>query len=97
MSSGLIIERGSEPSVLPSAAKPVPEIWLRMLLVIGTPSTTISGALLPKIDLLPRSVILEAPPAPPAEGVMVTPEILPSMLFTKLGSCTFINSSERSN
>ena len=92
MSSGLIIERASPPSEAPTASiEPLPTSP-RVLLLIGTPSTTISGVLLPMIDLLPRRRILEAPPAPPADGVMVTPDTLPSRELATLGSCTRLRS-----
>ena len=60
---------------------------------MGTPSTTSSGVLEPKTDLLPRSIILEAPPAPPALGVITTPDTFPSIELATFGSCTLFRSS----
>ena len=94
MSSGLIIESGSLPSVLlPDVNVAASPICPRMLFVIGTPSMTISGALSPIIDLLPRRVILEAPPAPPALGVIVIPETLPSRELIRFASGALNRSS----
>ena len=78
--------RTTAPRVPPLAAVS------RRLLSMGTPSTTISGSLLPEMEATPRRIILEVPPRT-AGGVTTSPATLPARLLMTLLSRTSTSSS----
>ena len=60
------------------AVPAVLEPELSVSLFVLTPSITISGWLLPIIEVTPRIRILDPPPAEPADLVICTPAALPT-------------------
>ena len=66
------------------AVPAVLEPELRVSLFVLTPSITISGWLLPIIEVTPRIKILEPPPAEPADLVIWTPAALPTSASSAL-------------
>ena len=87
------VERISPPSRAPPFINEPASTCVCIPLANGTPSSTMSGWLLPSIEDCPRNRILEAPPPAPDElGVMVRPADLPCRALTKLTSRARVSS-----
>ena len=93
ISSGLIFDKISPPSVVLPPDNRASVICVEAGLAIGTPSITINGEFSPKTAAFPRSSNLEEPPAPVELGVMTNPAVLPCNALIKLASLALVNSS----
>src|SRR5690606_35005612 len=62
---------------------------LKVLLLIGNPSTTYSGWLLPLSELTPRIMIEDEEPGKPEVVVTSTPATRPARPFTKFSRCVW--------
>src|SRR5882757_3103728 len=90
MSSGFRLEIPSPPSGVPPKVPPGCPLALEVL-VMGIPSITYKGWLLPLADRLPRRITLAEPPTPEALGEMVRPATLPLRLFIRLSVFTLVS------
>ena len=94
ISSGFRLER-SHRAAIRRTSKGIR--WLTIapfaLLLMGIPSITYKGWLLPLADRLPRRITFTEPPTPEALGEIVNPATLPFSEFIRLSVFTVVNCS----